>query len=91
MYKTEAEIENGSIVFLEYYLLITQLVGETGSLIGESYGVEAICRREGVMETESFADITIDRRKIEELISLLSKNNVSPVTMSEILEDWLAE
>lgn len=65
------------------------LVGETPVSPGvscESYGV---CIREQDGETEQVADITVSAARIDELMDLLVRNDVTPCTLRDVVDDWL--
>ena len=57
-----------------------------GDLACESYGVKAVAP-DGT--SASVANITISISRIDELIELLRRNNVSPVHLRDVVEDWL--
>ena len=73
----ESELLNGK------YELITTTVfhEEIGSYVG--YGI-----RYG---QHTVTDISVDRAKIEILIELMNSNELSPLHMMDIIEDFLAE
>lgn len=65
---------------VDYYLLAEEL-GET-----ESYGVEISCE-DG--EAESVRGITLSQNRILCLLMLLMEQTVTPVTLRDVVEDWL--
>ena len=68
-----------------YYILIGEMsFGEGFSC--ESYGVKVV-GQDG--EEASLPNITVSTRRIDELMDLLIRNQVSPVTLQDVVEDWL--
>lgn len=67
---------------LEYYLLISPLAEDL-----EIYGVKIVEQRSGA--TASAPGLTVSSRRIFHLIDLLSKGTVTPISLANIVEDWL--
>ncbi len=67
-----------------YYLLIGEM--ELGGLSCEDYGVKI---QETGGEGASVPDITVSAARIDELITLLIRNTVTPVTLADVVDDWL--
>ena len=67
---------------LEYYLLVSTLVGEL-----EIYGVKILERRSGTVA--SAVALTTSSQRIFHLIDLLSEGSVTPTSLADIVEDWL--
>lgn len=65
---------------MRYYLLAEEHEG-----LGESYGLQV---RSGG-ETEMIPDITSSQRHIQTLLEALVAGGVTPVTVREVVEDWL--
>ena len=81
--------EDGNLYDAEYYLLIEEI--RTGDhIFCENYGVK-ICISGGV-QSESLAipRITPSAERATSLLDALSRNFVTPVSLPDILEDWLA-
>lgn len=53
------------------------------------YGAEIQVRRREEVESCAFEDITSVKTKILEIVSILSRNSVTPATFRDILEDIL--
>ena len=70
----------------EYYILIDQME-VSGGFACESYGVKVVCRRDG--DLEEIPNITTSISRIDELMDLLVRNLVTPVTLRDVVEDWL--
>jgi len=68
----------------DYSILVQELRQET-RLVCEEYGV---CIR-SKEESASVAGITVSAEKIGLLAELLLRNRVTPVSLSDIVEDWL--
>ncbi len=78
------------ILRTEYYLLIEEIqVGDT--LLCENYGIR-LCLLHGDHPEESVAVscVSPDSKKITKLMDLLIRNLVTPITLADVLEDWLA-
>lgn len=69
-------------LILEYYLLVSPLAKDL-----EIYGVKIIEQRSGA--TASAPSLTVSSRRIFHLIDLLSKGIVTPISLADIVEDWL--
>ena len=68
-----------------YFILVGEMcLGEGFSC--ESYGVKVVGENG---EESSLPDITVSTRRIDELMALLIRNQVSPVTLRDVVEDWL--
>ena len=79
------EIEIGQTERYAYLLRVEDL-SYRGEVIGECYGV-------GVRSTEgeeAFVDrVTVSYDRISALLELLTRNEVTPVTLQDVVEDWL--
>ncbi|MEG1988300.1 MAG: DUF6514 family protein [Oscillibacter sp.] len=65
---------------VEYYLL-----AEDRDTLGESYGIRIICGE----EKESVRDITMSQNKILALLDRVMTGVVTPITLRDVVEDWL--
>ena len=70
-------------LILEYYLLVSPLAKDL-----EIYGVKIVEQRSGA--AASALDLTVSSRLIFHLIYLLSKGIVTPISLADIVEDWLS-
>lgn len=68
-----------------YYLLIQEVLFE-GQLLGESYGVKLISE---AGEKEEVRSVTVNQRRAFELLDLLVRNGVTPITLWDVVQDWL--
>lgn len=75
----EIQRENGQKLQLEYYLLAD----------GESCGVEVRCRDGETESADAVPDITRAQSRAEELIRRLCRGAVTPVSLRDVLYDWL--
>lgn len=64
------------------------LVGEknVGSFSCEDYGVKI---QETGGESAEIPDITVSAARIDDLMSLLIRNTVTPITLSDVVADWI--
>lgn len=69
-------------LILEYYLLVSPLAKDL-----EIYGVKIVEQRSGV--AASAPSLTVSSRRIFRLIDLLSNGIVTPISLADIVEDWL--
>lgn len=67
-----------------YFLLIGEM--KIGSLSCEDYGVKI---QEAGGDCAAVPDITVSAARIDELITLLIRNTVTPVTLADVVADWL--
>ena len=58
----------------------------SGGLSCESYGVK-IVGEDG--EEASVPNLTVNAGRIDQLMDLLVRNGVTPVTLRDVVEDWL--
>ena len=70
---------------LSYYLLVRP-VGDPALWAGESYGV--IIRDEHG-EEDCVPDISVNLERVRQLLTALADGGVTPVTLRDIVEDWL--
>lgn len=76
-----AHCENGEVALLLYYILEETLEGCM------SYGAEIVMHRGGHRETAAVRHITTSYGRMREILSLLSRNTVTPCTLREIVEE----
>ena len=75
---------------LDYYITVGEVVFEGGASF-ESYGVKIVMTREnGEKEETQINDIFVNLLEIDELIMLLSRCTVTPMSLYEIMDDYLA-
>ena len=68
-----------------YYSLLIDLI-ESGSFACEDYGV---CIREENGTRSAIPSITTNAMRIDELMTLLVEQKVSPTTLADVVADWL--
>ena len=79
------EEEDGTAHSFQYYILVDEMeLG--GGLSCESYGVK-VAGPDG--EEASVPNITVSVERIDQLLELLRRNCVSPVTLRDVVLDWL--
>ena len=67
-----------------YAILVDEMA--VGGLCCVSYGVK-VTGPDG--ESEAIPNITVRAGRIDELAELVRRNQVSPVTLRDVVEDWL--
>lgn len=82
--------EEGQELYLRYYITVNDICRE-GSVLFESYGVKIVMVREdGKAEAAKIDDIFVNLLEINELVMVLSRCSVTPVSLYEIMDDYLA-
>ena len=76
--------QTGTVRHYDYSILIGEM--DVGSYACESYGFK-VAEQGG--EQASIPNITCSASRIDELSDLLVRNGVTPVTLSDVLSDWL--
>lgn len=84
--KQHIETESERKVLLEYYLLSD--VDEENNVY---YGAEIHKTDNGSKEIETVKGITDSKERAEELIDLLMRNTVTPISMTEVVDDYITE
>lgn len=77
--------EDGRVHGYRYYILVGEMAVKDG-LACESYGVK-VAGADG--QETSIPNITIRAERIDELIELLIRNAVSPLSLPDVVADWL--
>lgn len=77
--------EDGRSHGYRYYILVGEMA-VSGGLACESYGVKVV-GEDG--EEAAVPDITTSTSRIDALMELLIRNGVSPVTLRDVIDDWL--
>jgi hypothetical protein len=72
---------------LVYSITIDELSDLSAGISVESYGVCISIAENGVQNV--VRHITCSLEKIEKLVRLLSENSVTPVTLQDVVYDWL--
>ncbi len=82
--------EEGQELYLRYYITVNDICRE-GSVLFESYGVKIVMVREdGKAEAAKIDDIFVNLLEINELVMVLSRCSVTPVSLYEIMDDYMA-
>lgn len=92
MRKTEicrktAALDDGRELTLIYYMTIDELTDIMTGQEFENYGV-CVCLFESG-EEETIRSVTFNAKGIQALLDLLSSNLVTPVTVGDVVYDWL--
>lgn len=67
-----------------YVILVDEMT--VGGMSCESYGVR-VTGPDG--ECAEIPNITVSAGRIDELVDLLRRNQVTPVTLRDVVDDWL--
>lgn len=77
----------GNMLTCDYSILIGEMeLG--GNMACESYGIAVRARESG--ETVCIPNITIRVERIDALAELLVRSGVTPTTVRDVVDDWLA-
>lgn len=91
--KVKVELPQGDC-YLEYYLIKRSILNLLPQLNLISYGVEVVkrsCEDQEILETKLISDVCCSVVKMNDMISILARNTVTPVTLRDVLETLLAE
>ena len=69
----------------DYSILVDELA--VGAFRCESYGAQVSARLSG--DVSQVPNITVSASRIDELMELLVRNQVGPVHLQDVIEDWL--
>ena len=72
---------------LVYNITVDELSDPAAGIAVESYGIRISIVESG--EQDTVRHITCSLEKIEGLVRLLSENSVTPVTLRDVVADWL--
>ena len=87
--RKEVSLEEYDALQAEYYLLIDEIkIGET--LFCENYGIKLRLWGDGTEELAMVPCVSPNAKQMTVLMNLLSQNVVTPTTLSDVLDDWLA-
>lgn len=81
---------DGRPEMLLYSVLVDHVRDGGGDSLCESYGVQIVRRGAGGKETCAVPSITTSTRAIDELMEQLISGLVTPTTLKDVVEDWLA-
>ena len=80
--------------FLEYYVIKHPILDISPRLNLFTYGVEVVkrsCDDGEVLETKMISDVCCSVMKMNDMISVLARNTVTPVGLHDVIEDFLTE
>ena len=87
MAKEQIFNETGQANWFAYYVVVKETtLGDHFSC--ENYGVRIVNDKGG--EESTISNITTSPRRIDELMELLIRGGVTPITLWDVVEDWLA-
>lgn len=69
----------------DYAILVDQL--NVGPFACESYGAQVVNRATG--DCSQIPNITVSATRIDQLMELLVRNQVSPCHLRDVVDDWL--
>ncbi len=69
----------------DYSILVDDVAA--GNFFCESYGVRVTSRATG--DRCEVANVTVSASRIDQLMDLLVRNQVSPVHLRDVIDDWL--
>ncbi len=69
----------------DYAILVDEV--DMGAFACESYGAQVTNRSTG--DRAEVANITVSATRIDQLMELLVRNQVGPVHLEDVVEDWL--
>lgn len=75
----------GASLRCRYYVVVGEK--QVGRFFCEAYGVKI--EDEGTGESAEFPDLTVSAGRIDELMSLLVRNEVTPAGLEDVIRDWL--
>lgn len=82
--------QNGRLLVSEYYLL-TGKCRTDGITDTTTYGIKCELRQDGkLVDSSTVEDISPLQKNVENLILLLQRNSVTPVTLKDVIEDYIA-
>lgn len=81
---------DGRPEMLFYSVLVDHIASEDGAGLCENYGVQIVRRGAGGKEKKVLPGITTSTRVIDELMEKLISGLVTPATLQDVVEDWLA-
>lgn len=81
--------DTGNTLELEYYLVESGPAGED-DCGDRGYGIQIIEKKSGAeVESVIFKDVFRSREETEKLVVLMAENTVTPVSLPDVLEDYL--
>lgn len=89
MKKTFIKEINLSRFKLEYYIIEKQINTTNGALYFHSYGIEIIKKAGDIIETKAIMNVVYSEELARNLAESLAKNKVTPLTMEEVIDDYI--
>ena len=85
---TQITGESGEEVEVRYETIVDEVFDDNGEVVGETLGIKIIISSTG--EEKSIRHITADFRKMDELFDFITKGQVTPCTLSDVIYDLIA-
>lgn len=82
--RTEKD-ETGLQFCFDYYILVGEM--DVGQFFCESYGVKV--SQQGTEDQCSVPNVTTSAARIDSLMELLMESGVTPISLPEVIQDWL--
>lgn len=74
-----------AVLRCRYYVLVGEK--QVGRFFCEAYGVKI--EDESTGESAEFPDLTVSAERIDELLTSLIRNEVTPASLEDVIRDWL--
>lgn len=83
------ETETGQAYRISYYILAEEVVA-ADHVLCENYGVRIVTVGKSGVQSESMRRITLCLSKVNQLVQMMATYLVTPSTLRDIVEDWIA-
>jgi hypothetical protein len=87
MYKKNISLSETDVNTVIYFITIDDLKDAATGIELETYGVGITINESG--ETEVISNVTFSKSGILSLVALLASHLVTPVSLSDVVNDWL--
>lgn len=84
VYEESWQNEEGNTGAYQYYLLVEEV--ETAHFFCENYGISV---KDCAGSEVEIKGITCDKARVESLLEVLRQYKVSPLTVGDVIADWL--
>lgn len=91
--RVKVELPQGDC-YLEYYLITQSVLNLPPRIHLFTYGVEVIkrsCDGGEILETKLISDVCCSVVRMNDMISVLARNTVTPMCLHDVIEDFLIE
>lgn len=83
------ETETGQAYRISYYILAEEVVA-ADHVLCENYGVRIVTAGKSGVQSESMRRITLCLSKVNQLVQMMATYLVTPSTLRDIVENWIA-